>query len=130
METSVLLKEAARKYAESQYDKENSNDIAYKNSVEDSTRDFEAGANWTAAHPRTSYDEVVAAAKAYAHEIAESDFTEVIENDFYEGAEWYQVEINKRWTRKSVNMDGCEAYQIEIKKTLFQKIINFFSTGN
>lgn len=124
MET-ITLKEAARKYAESQFDKENGNEIAYTNSVEDATRDFEAGANWAAAHPHASFDEVDAAAKAYAHEMEESDYAEDIETSFNEGVEWYQVEISKLWTRKAVNVDGNEAYQIEIKQTWSQKVIDF-----
>ena len=74
--------------------------------------------------------QVESAAKAYARSVEDSDDTEHIESSFNEGVEWYQVEISKLWTRKSVKVDGNEAYQIEIKQTLFNKIINFFSAGH
>ncbi len=125
METSVLLKEAARKYAESQFDEKNIDNPAYNDSLEALVQDFEAGANWIAEHPHASFEQVESAAKEYARGVEDSDDTEHIESSFNEGVEWYQVEINKRWTRKSVNMDGCEAYQIEIKQTWFQKVIDF-----
>ena len=68
METKNL-KEAARLYAESQFEPENINDPTYRDSLEALMQDFEAGANWASSHLRASFEQAEATAKEYAQRL-------------------------------------------------------------
>lgn len=124
METKNL-KEAARLYAESQFEPENINDPTYRDSLEALMQDFEAGANWVSSHLRASFEQAEATAKEYAQRLTDQENTDDIETSFLEGVEWYQVEVSKKWNRKPIIVDGNEGYQIEINETWYQKCANF-----
>lgn len=126
MENEQQIKTAAHKYAESLFDpQEINNPEVLKNSVEYHAQIFTEGANWAAEHKCVSVDKAESAAKKYAKADGNPEDMDEVVSSFMEGAEWYNIEISKRWTRKEVVVDGQKGYIIEEKPS---KLRQFFSS--
>ena len=110
--TDVELQKAAREYAESLFTPEDITAEDYKDAVDFHTEIFKDGVNWASLHRFASFEQVDAAAKEYALERVNPDDVDAIEGTFTGGAEWYFVEVTKRWKKKIDTIDGQECYTI------------------
>lgn len=110
------LKKAAREYAESHFAPEDIKNPEYKDSIDFHVEIFEDGAQWASKHGRASFKQVEAAAKEYALERVNPDDADEIESSFEGGAEWYFVEVTKRWKKEIDTIDGQECYTISENK--------------
>lgn len=128
MEYKDLLVQAARTYAESMFDSADVNKPEIKESIDYVATYFKDGADWAENHKRASYEKMEAAAHEYALGLVEdtkdADAVEEVAGNFMEGAEWYNIEVAKKWSRKVVTVEGREGYVIEEKPTWIRKVLD------